>query len=77
MLSLSFPGFSSANPLSHPPLPYFNEGVAPPTYPLLPHYPGIQHWGKVLQVFEFKVNLKSKFQDSQAQAVRNYKTESF
>ena len=40
MLSL-FPGFPSANSLSHSPLPCFYEGVPPPTYPLTPQRPSI------------------------------------
>ena len=42
---IPFPGFPSATPLSHPPLPFFYEGAPPSTYSLLPHRPSIPlHW---------------------------------
>ena len=43
---ISFPSFPSANSLSHLPLPCYNEGALPPTYPLPHHHPSIPlHWG--------------------------------
>jgi hypothetical protein len=43
---IPFPGFPSANPLFHPPLPCFYEGAPPPTHLLLSHCPSILlHWG--------------------------------
>ena len=45
-ISSPFPGFPSANPLSHPPLSCFYEGAPPPIHPLLPLHPSIPlHWG--------------------------------
>ena len=43
---ISFPGFPSASPLSHPPSPCFYEGAHPPTQSCLPAlaFPYIGHW---------------------------------